>query len=67
MKEVYCVVSEHKMEGPLINESRLLNYDDALERARKLSADNRIIRVAIGRVFFEYGNEELLPKQEKDV
>jgi len=64
MKEAYCVVSEHKMEGPLIHESRLISYEEALARARALASDNSIIRVAVGRVYFAYGNEELLPAAE---
>jgi len=58
----YVLIIEHKAEQPLVME-QILNkgtYDEVRERMDKAIADPRIIRVAMARLVYTDGNEELL-------
>lgn len=64
---IYVVVFEHKLEGPLVRETKLASgatREKAEEFMRAMAADPKIIRVAIGRIVYETGNECLIPAGE---
>lgn len=67
-KEIYVVVAEHKLEGPLVYEAcaNKSTYDNAHQRMKQLAARPDIIRAALGRIVFVEGNESLIPKEEAD-
>ncbi len=59
-KDIYCIIIETKTEQPLIGESYLgSSYDDIYERYSKLKSNPEVIRIAIGKVEYNTGNETL--------
>lgn len=57
---MYGIIYEHKLESPLIQESKPLNYDEACARIEYLKKDSNIIRMCIFKLKFESGNQSLI-------
>jgi hypothetical protein len=61
---MYGIMAEHKLDGPIIMGSKIFDYNHAYERMRILANNPDIIRVAIFKISYEYGNETLINQQE---
>lgn len=59
LKTFYCIIAEAKHEEPLIIESYLTSEEETYKRYERFKDSEHIIRVAIGKVEFEYGNKTL--------
>jgi hypothetical protein len=64
-EKIYGVIAEWKEEGPLVMEGALSTYDQAHARMRHLGQRPNVIRVAMFKAVYEYGNTALIPEEKQ--
>ena len=66
-ERIYGVIAEHKLEQPLIIESKLMTLDEAYTRMQEISKSTMIIRSAIFKMEYVNGNEAIIEKEKTNV